>query len=96
MKKNLIPAALAAFLSLAAFASAADKSAPKVNFAAADADHDGKVSLREFTAAHKATLDATAAKAKFAELDANKDGYLSNEEFSPKRKTRTKKETASR
>ena len=58
--------------------------------------NDGKVSLREFTAAHKATLDATAAKAKFAELDANKDGYLSNDEFSPKRKTRTKKETASR
>ena len=96
MNKNLIPAAFAAFLSLAAIATAADKSAPKVTFAAADADHDGKVSLREFSTAHKATLDATAAKAKFAELDTNKDGYLSNSEFAPKRKTRTKKETASR
>ena len=96
MKKNLIPAALAAFLSLAAFASAADKSAPKVNFAAADADHDGKVSLREYTAAHKATMDSVAAKAKFAELDKNKDGSLTNDEFAPKRKPRAKKETAAR
>lgn len=96
MNMKLIPAAFAAFLSLAAVGTAADKSAPKVTFAAADADHDGKVSLREFSAAHKATLDVTAAKAKFTELDTNKDGYLSNDEFTPKRKTRTKKETASR
>ena len=96
MKKNLIPATFVAFLITGTAALAADPKPAKVTFANADADHDGKVSLREFSAAHKATLDATAAKAKFAELDKNKDGTLSNDEFSPKRKTRTKKETASR
>lgn len=96
MKKKLIPAALAAFLSLAAVATAADKTAPKLTFGGVDSDHDGRISLREFGAAQKPALDATAAKAKFAELDKNKDGYLSHEEFTPKRKPRTKEETASR
>ena len=96
MKSNLIPATFVALLITGTAAIAADSKPAKVTFADADTDHDGKVSLREYTAAHKATMEASAAKAKFTELDKNKDGSLTNDEFAPKRKPRAKKETAAR
>ena len=92
MKSNLIPATFVALLIIGTAAFAADPKPAKVTFANADADHDGKVSLREYTAA----MDSVAAKAKFAELDKNKDGSLTSDEFAPKRKPRAKKETAAR
>jgi len=96
MKSNLIPATIVALLIIGTAAFAADPKPAKVTFANADADHDGKVSLREYTAAHKAAMDSVAAKAKFAELDKNRDGSLTSDEFAPKRKPRAKKETAAR
>lgn len=45
---------------------------PKKNFAEADADKDGFLSLDEFLERHKK---------KFAEIDANKDGKISPEEM---------------
>ena len=96
MKHNLIPATLVAFLILGTAAIAADKKTSKITFVVADADLDGKVSLREYTTAHQSAMDGAAAKAKFGRLDKNKDGSLSGEEFAPARKPRAKKETAAR
>jgi len=96
MKSNLIPATFVALLIIGTAAFAADPKPAKVTFANADADHDGKVSLREYTSAHQPAMDAAAAKTKFGRLDKNKDGSLSSEEFAPTRKPRAKKETAAR
>ena len=86
MKSNLIPATFVALLITGTAALAADSKPAKVTFADADTDHDGKVSLREYTTAHKATMEASAAKAKFTELDKDKDGKLTREEFMAKQK----------
>jgi Ca2+-binding EF-hand superfamily protein len=82
MHKRILIAATAALLSLPLAIHAADEGKKKGGaFAAADSDHDGKVSQAEYVAAMAGKLDETAAKAKFAGLDKDKNGSLSREEF---------------
>jgi hypothetical protein len=53
-----------------------DHRGPRLDLAAADTDHDGKISWAEFQAAAAAHL-----KAHFDELDANHDGFIEKDEL---------------
>jgi Ca2+-binding EF-hand superfamily protein len=72
----LLPAVIAALLSLPLALSAAESK--KGGFAAMDTDKDGKVSKKEFTAAQK---DAGKAEKRFAQLDTDNDGFLTQKEM---------------
>jgi hypothetical protein len=76
----MLPALLALLLA-AGTARAAATATPPPPFATADANGDGKLTAREFTAAMKGTLSASAAKSRFKELDKNQDGALASDEY---------------
>jgi hypothetical protein len=76
----MLPALLALLLA-AGTARAAATATPPPPFATADANSDGKLTSREFTAAMKGTLSASAAKSRFKELDKNQDGALAGDEY---------------
>lgn len=84
MYKKILIAALAASISIPLALHAADEGKKKGNpFAAADKDHDGKLSKSEFVAAMSERLGgADKAEARFAQLDKNSDGSVTQEEFS--------------
>ena len=93
MKKTIAAiAAFAAVLSMTPGLSAADESAPKRGFAAADANGDGKLDLTEFTKMVSKHLGAPEAKERFAKLDKDGDGFLTRQEFRAGREGGKKKE----
>lgn len=82
MKKRILIAATAALVSLPLVLNAADeKKKGGGAFAAADTNHDGKLSPEEFAKAVEGKMDAEATKARFKALDKDSDGFLSREEF---------------
>ena len=91
----MLPALLALLLA-AGTVRAAATATPPPPFATADANSDGKLTSREFSAAMKGTLSATAAKSRFKELDKNQDGALASDEYAaatPRKGARQKRKS---
>jgi Ca2+-binding EF-hand superfamily protein len=91
----MLPALLALLLAAGSVRAAANASTPPP-FATADANSDGKLTSREFSAAMKGTLSATAAKSRFKELDKNQDGALASDEYAaatPRKGARQKRKS---
>ncbi|MEY3609218.1 MAG: hypothetical protein RLZZ447_2006 [Verrucomicrobiota bacterium] len=76
----MLPAVLVLLLTAGTARAAASATTPPP-FATADANSDGKLTSREFTAVMKGTLSASAAKSRFKELDKNQDGALASDEY---------------
>ena len=85
--RNLTVAVLAAVLSLPVALVGAEEKKKGGGFAALDTDKDGKVSKKEFVAAHK---DASKGESRFAQLDTDKDGFLTQAEMAAGQKKKDK------